>query len=133
MTFKKHQHIILAIANGAENFIFRESPESEWKNADAREVFSILSSAKHINEYDFEVSASTILIGDVEIFEPHREVLPYNTAFFIPVLTNQSGFTQVKWWGNDSDLYLLENGLVHLASENAANHSAALIQFTKKK
>ena len=55
MTFKKHHRIIRAIADGKENFIFRESPESEWKKVEAQEVFVILGKAKHLEEYDFQV------------------------------------------------------------------------------
>ena len=78
-------------------------------------------------DYAFRIAVIYMMIGAMQVPEAVKDVPAKGVQCFSPSLLTAELSKAFKWRNSDSDLVLLERGLVHLYEENAITHSRALI------
>lgn len=80
----------------------------------------------------YRAKPRTILIGDMEVPEPVRDVseLEMREGYYLPDLHRARLYDVSSWDGDDLDLQLLKHGLVHKTKEAALLHAKALIKIS---
>ncbi|MDE9588220.1 hypothetical protein [Xenorhabdus bovienii] len=108
------------------NFQCRGKMDEEWRDCSHGFVFW--------SDTEYRLKPRTIRIGNIEVPEPVREPLEYDTKCFQPVINCLGGaVTDWFYWKNSKkDNERLENGLIHLDRESAELHVKALISLTKE-
>ena len=78
-------------------------------------------------DYEFRIAVIYMMIGAMQVPEAVKDTPAKGAQCFSPSLLTAELSKAFKWRNSDSDLVLLERGLVHLYEENAITHSRALI------
>lgn len=78
-------------------------------------------------DYAFRIAVIYMMIGAMQVPEAVKDVPAKGVQCFSPSLLTTELSKAFKWRNSDSDLTLLERGLVHLYEENAITHAKALI------
>lgn len=78
-------------------------------------------------------SGTKILINGYELPGPARSPLKYGSRYFVPCLTNFTGYITEAWEDLDIDWHRLSCGVVHLTKEAAVSHTKAMLSCTKEK
>ena len=78
-------------------------------------------------DYAFRIAVIYIMIGAMQVPEAVKDTPAKGVQCFSPSLLTAELSKAFKWRNSDSDLVLLERGLVHLYEENAITHAKALI------
>lgn len=77
--------------------------------------------------FEFRVAVVYMLIGAMHVPEAVKDAPAKGVQCFSPSVLTAELSKAFKWRNSDSDLTLLERGLVHLYEENAITHAKALI------
>ncbi len=85
------------------------------------------------NTLDYRLKPETIMIGDVEINAPEREVLEQNEDYYVPNLLAKSMYSTSRWVNSVADLRLLESGVVFRIPMDAIECAKAMIKLTSLK
>ena len=78
-------------------------------------------------DHEFRIAVIYMMIGAMQVPEAVKDTPAKGVQCFSPSLLTAELSKAFKWRNSDSDLVLLERGLVHLYEENAITHSRALI------
>ena len=78
-------------------------------------------------DHEFRIAVIYMMIGAMQVPEAVKDTPAKGVQCFCPSLLTTELSKAFKWRNSDSDLTLLERGLVHLYEENAITHSRALI------
>lgn len=78
-------------------------------------------------DYEFRIAVIYMMIGAMQVPEAVKDIPAKGVQCFSPSLLTAELSKAFKWRNSDSDLVLLERGLVHLYEENAITHAKALI------
>lgn len=78
-------------------------------------------------DYEFRIAVIYMMIGAMQVPEAVKDVPAKGVQCFSPSLLTAELSKAFKWRNSDSDLVLLERGLVHLYEENAITHARALV------
>lgn len=78
---------------------------------------------------NFRLKPNTIRIGEYDVPEPIREAPAIGSYYFITDISNDDGYSAIKWQGDEADRRYLERNIVHLTAEAAKLHSKALLSF----
>lgn len=79
----------------------------------------------------WKLKPKTININGYEVPVPERIEPERGTEYFVPYLHRAAGTNSYLWDGGSEDRKRLQNGLVHLTRAAAAQHSEALLSFTR--
>ena len=78
-------------------------------------------------DYAFRIAVIYMMIGAMQVPEAVKDTPAKGVQCFSPSLLTAELSKAFKWRNSDSDLILLQRGLVHLYEENAITHAKALI------
>ena len=78
-------------------------------------------------DHEFRIAVIYMMIGAMQVPEAVKDTPAKGVQCFSPSLLTAELSKAFKWRNSDSDLILLERGLVHLYEENAVTHAKALI------
>ena len=78
-------------------------------------------------DHEFRIAVIYMMIGAMQVPEAVKDTPAKGVQCFCPSLLTTELSKAFKWRNSDSDLTLLERGLVHLYEENAITHAKALI------
>ena len=78
-------------------------------------------------DYEFRIAVIYMMIGAMQVPEAVKDTPAKGVQCFSPSLLTAELSKAFKWRNSDSDLILLERGLVHLYEDNAITHAKALI------
>lgn len=78
------------------------------------------------------IKPRTIMIGDMEVPEPVRDVREFNEGdtYYLPNLSRSKLYDLYIWSGDDVDLRLLKRGLIQKTEEAVLLHAKALIKIS---
>lgn len=86
-----------------------------------------------ISEWSLTQPKAKVTINGVDVDKPETELPENNQKYYMPSLFTNIGYTTSIWFGSNSDLNYLNQGLVHLNPESAKKHAEALLLFFSKK
>lgn len=78
-------------------------------------------------DHEFRIAVIYMMIGAMQVPEAVKDIPAKGVQCFSPSLLTAELSKAFKWRNSDSDLILLQRGLVHLYEENAITHAKALI------
>ncbi|CAM2994946.1 hypothetical protein [Acinetobacter celticus] len=78
-------------------------------------------------DHEFRIAVIYMMIGAMQVPEAVKDTPAKGVQCFCPSLLTTELSKAFKWRNSDSDLTLLERGLVHLYEENAITHARALV------
>jgi hypothetical protein len=122
----KHAEVLKAIADG-KAVQYRYSRHLEWSL-----FLGDFADSNPLNAPNFEwrVAPETLMIADMEVPKPCREVLPFDTVYYYPLLSHSELHTDAYWAGDRYDMHMLAAGLIHRTREAAITHAKALIKIS---
>ena len=77
--------------------------------------------------YEFRIAVVYMKIGSMQVPESIKDAPAKGIQCFVPSVLTEVLSKAFKWKNSDSDLALLQRGLVHLYEANAVTHAQALI------
>ena len=77
--------------------------------------------------YEFRIAVVYMKIGSMQVPESIKDAPAKGIQCFLPSILTEVLSKSFKWKNSDSDLALLQRGLVHLYEANAVTHAQALI------
>lgn len=78
-------------------------------------------------DYEFRIAVVYMKIGSMQVPESIKDAPAKGIQCFVPSVLTEVLSKAFKWKNSDSDLALLQRGLVHLYEANAVTHAQALI------
>ena len=78
-------------------------------------------------DYEFRIAVVYMKIGSMQVPESIKDAPAKGIQCFLPSVLTEVLSKAFKWKNSDSDLALLQRGLVHLYEANAVTHAQALI------
>lgn len=84
-------------------------------------------------EHRLRIKPRTLSINGVEFPAPEITEPEMGTRYWIPSTSPAYHVMGFKWRGDDSDMYYLNAGYVHLNEESATLHADAILSVTRKK
>lgn len=131
MTKHVHAELMLQYAQDAlttdtpwELWQYRYKESNVWQDPPRALAF--------YSDLKYRRKPKTININGFEVPEPVREPLKLDSIYYIPAFYIDDKYSLLPWEGSKSDLYALNNGLIHLTKDAAILHAKALLSFTKK-
>ncbi|HCT1398845.1 TPA: hypothetical protein OTO79_002059 [Morganella morganii] len=80
---------------------------------------------------EYRLKPNFIDINGYKVPEPVRELPDNDDLLWIADITQPTA-AQLMWTSHQSDILMLERGILHLTKEAAEAHIAALLSFTQK-
>lgn len=119
---------LMALAKDANTPMQIEVPSMEtWANCTYREALQAIAMGVH----RVRIKPSTLMIGDIEVEGPMREVPKVGEAYWVVSLTSTSGIIKNHWDGDISELRCLRRGLLHSTEQKAKDTAEAILnQFS---
>jgi hypothetical protein len=130
----KHKHAELMMAY-AQDAMETDRPWERWEYFDnllgSWVEFSKSSPAWYDDEL-YRRKGRTIAINGREIPEPVRQILPYESTYYVPDIGHPEAHIESMWQDDEIDTHRLDQGVVHLNKDAAIAHAKALTSFTTK-
>jgi len=130
---KPHKHAELMMEY-AKDAMETDSPWERWEYTNGSENGWVVLE-QHPQWYadgKYRRKPRTININGIEVPEPYRGDMEYDTKYYFPRISKDRLFDWYCWQNDQQDIYLRESGLLHLTEEAAIKHAEALLSFTKQ-
>jgi len=104
----------------------------EWFNEYDQEWETLALNPKWGLNAQYRRKPRTININGFEVPEPVRQILPYESIYYVPDIGHPEASLESMWQDDEIDIHRLDQGIVHLNNDAAIAHAKALTSFTTK-
>lgn len=126
---KTYREIIQAMLDG--DTVQCLNKEDSWTDLHDTPIVRIDSLNDRLR-YTYRIKPRTIMIGDMEVPEPVRDVseLEKGEDYYSPSLVRERIYNACTWDGDDFDLRGFKRGMIHKTKEAAVLHAKALMKIS---